>query len=63
MKLPAELKNPKKELINIKNSAQKCFVWCHVRHINPVKMHPERITREDKKLLNDLNYDEIKFPV
>ena len=63
MKLPAELKNPKKELINIKNNDQKCFVWCHVRHINPVKMHPERITREDKKLLNNLNYDEIKFPV
>ena len=63
MKLPAELKNPKKELINIKNNDEKCFVWCHVRHINPVKMHPERITREDKKLLNNLNYDEIKFPV
>ena len=63
VKLPAELKNPKKELINIKNNDQKCFVWCHVWHINPVKMHPERITREDKKLLNNLNYDEIKFPV
>ena len=63
MKLPAELKNPKKEQINIKNNDQKCFVWCHVWHIIPVKMHPERITREDKKLLNNLNYDEIKFPV
>ena len=32
-------------------------------HINPVKIHPERITREDKKLANDLNYDRIEFSV
>ena len=41
--LPIELKQPRKELINIKNNDQKCFLWCHVRHINPVKEHPERI--------------------
>ena len=41
--LPAELKNPKKELINIKNKDKKCFLWCHVRYINPSKEHPERI--------------------
>ena len=34
-----------------------------MRHINPVKIHPERITREDKKLVNSLNYDGIEFPV
>ena len=38
-------------------------MWCHVRHINPVKIHPERITREDKKVANDLNYDRIEFSV
>ena len=27
--------------------------------INPVKIDPERITQTDKKLLNDLNYDEV----
>ena len=63
VKLPAELRSSKKGLINIKNNDQKCFLWCHVRHINPVKIHPERITREDKKLANDLNYDGIEFPV
>ena len=26
-------------------------------------MHPERITQKDKELANDLNYNEIKFPV
>ena len=62
--LPIELKHPRKGLINIKNNDQKCFLWCHVRHINPVKKHPERIKTIDKKVAcNLLNYDEIKFPV
>ena len=34
-----------------------------VRHINLVKIHPERITYNDKKLADDLNYDEVGFPV
>ena len=38
-------------------------MWCHVRYINPVKIHPERITRDDEKLANDLNYYRIEFPV
>ena len=41
--LPIELKHPRKGSINIKNNDQKCFLWCHVRHINHVKEHPERI--------------------
>ena len=39
------------------------FLWCHVSHINPVKIHPERITQEDKKLVNNLNYERVGFPV
>ena len=39
------------------------FLWCHVRQINPVNKHPQRITWEDKKLVNSLNYDGIVFPV
>ena len=46
--LPAELKSSKNGLINVKNNDQKCFLWCHVRHTNPVKIHPERITKKDK---------------
>ena len=49
--------------MNIKNNDQKCFLWCHVRHINPIKIHPERITRKDKNLVNNLNYDGVEFPV
>ena len=35
MDLPVELRSPKKGLINIKNKDEQCFLWCHVRHINP----------------------------
>ena len=60
--LPVELKHPKKGLINIKNNDQKCFLWCHVRHINPLKEHPERILKIDKEIACNLNYDGIEFP-
>ena len=31
--------------------------------IPPVKIHPERITWEDKKLANDLDCHRVEFPV
>ena len=40
IRLPVELKIPKQRLINIKNNNQMCFLWYHVTHINPVKIHP-----------------------
>ena len=61
MKLPAKLRSSRKGLINIKNNNQKCFLWCHVRHINPVKIHPERIMREDKKWLMIFIMMELNF--
>ena len=63
IKLPVELKSPKKGLINIKNNDQKCFLWGYVGHVNLVKIYPERITREDKKLVNNLSYDGVGSPV
>ena len=39
------------------------YVFSCLACINPVKIHPERITWEDKKLANDLDYDGIEFPV
>ena len=59
--LPAELRSPKKGLINIKNNDQKCFLWCHIRHISPVKIHPERITRKNEELANDLDMMKLNF--
>ena len=61
--LPDKLKNPMKGLINIKNNGNKWFLWCHIRHLNPLKIHPERITKVDRKTINDLIYEGIKFPV
>ena len=63
IELPDGLKNPMKGLINIKNNTNKCFLWCHIRHPNLVKAHPEKITKLDKKMINDLGYEGIKFPV
>ena len=37
------VESPRKGLINIKNNDQKCFLSCHVRHINSSEEHPERI--------------------
>ena len=59
--LSVELRSPR--LINIKNKDQKCFLWCHVRHFNPSKDHPETINKTDKKIAEKLDYDGIAFPV
>ena len=37
LELPEELRNPKKGLINLKNEDNKCFLWSHVRKLNPQK--------------------------
>ena len=60
MNLPVELRSPRKGQINVKSKDQKCFLWCHVRHINPSKEHPERIRKVDKKLVKRIiNPEEI----
>ena len=63
LEIPVEVRSPRKGLINIKNKDQKCFLWCHVRHINPSKEHPERIKKTDKEFAEKLNYDRIEFSV
>ena len=47
----------------MKNKDQKCFLWCHVRHINPPKEHPEIIKNIDKKIAEKLDYSGIEFLV
>ena len=63
IELPMELRNPKKGLINIKNKGDECFRWCHIRYLNPQTEHPERIKKGDKKMINELNYNGIDFPL
>ena len=43
--LPKALNNSMKGLKNLKNKDPKCFMWCHVRLINPKNSQPERINK------------------
>ena len=61
--LPGELRHHRKGLINIKNDDNQCFRWCHVRHINPLEHHNERITQKDRKIAQTLDYTGVTFPV
>ena len=63
LELPKELNNPKKGLINLHNKDNRCFLWCHVRHLNLVNEHSTRINKKDKKIADTLNYSGISFPV
>ena len=68
MRISFLLRSPERGLISIKNNDQKCSRWCHSKNpvsgkSNPVKIHSKRITRKDKKLVNDLHYSKIKFSV
>ena len=48
--LPKELQNNLKGLINLKNEDNECFRWCHIRHLNPQDVHPERIKKQIRRL-------------
>ena len=63
IELPTELRNPKKGLINIKNEDNECFRWCHIRHLNPQEKNPQRIKKEDKIMIEKLDYSGIEFPI
>ena len=63
IELPTELRNPKKGLINIKNQDNECFRWCHIRMVNPTNNHPERVKKEDKEMIEKLDYSGIEFPI
>ena len=63
IKLPQELRNSSKGLINMKNEDNECFRWCHIRHLNPQDKNPQRIKKSDKQHIQDLDYSGIEFPV
>ena len=63
IKILVKLRNSVEGLINTKNNVNKCFLLCHIRHLTPSKTHPEKITKADKKIINDLDYEGIEFPV
>ena len=59
--LSSKLRNSMKDLIDIKNEDNKCFPSYLIRHLNPLKIHLERIKKADKNMVNDLGYEDIKF--
>ena len=63
IKLPQELRNSAKGLVNMKNEDNECFRWCHIRHLNPQEKNPQRIKKVDKQYIENLNYSGIEFPV
>ena len=52
-----------KHLINIKSNYKKCFLWCYMRHLSALNKNPQRITRVDKTVANDLDDEGIEFPI
>ena len=50
-----------KDFINLKNKDHKCFMWCHVKLLNPQNRNAERINKQDKKIAANLNYSDIVF--
>ena len=59
--MPRDLRN--RSLINMKNTDNECFRWCHIRHLNPQETNPQRIKQVDKEYIKNLNYSGIEFPV
>ena len=60
--LPPALQK-KKALINMKNNDDMCFKWCIARAVNPVQIHPERITPILREQAEELNWEGCKFPM
>ena len=57
IELPKSLQ--RQGLINIKNTDNYCFIWSYIRYINPLNKNPNRITKSDKELFNNI-YEKLK---
>ena len=63
LELPKKYAHPRKGLINIKNKNNKCFLWCHVRHLDlDCSKDPCRISKKDKEVADKLDYSGIDIP-
>ena len=61
IKMPNELKYRVKGLINIQNDDNKCFIWCHVRHLNLDGIKLCRISKKIERFLKILIIKELIF--
>ena len=60
--LPSKI-STKKAVINMKNNDDQCFKWSVTRALNPVDVHPERVSKELKDQSQRLDWSGLKFPV
>ena len=63
IKLPQELRNSRRGLINMKNEDNECFRWCHIRCLNLKIKIPNELKKSDKEYINKLDYSGIEFPL
>ena len=52
----------KKAIVNIRNSDEKCFLWCVLRYLHPREKNDIRLT-DLKQYENDLNTNGIDYLV
>ena len=63
IKLPKEVDDPRKGLINIQNiDHNECFKWCLVRYLNAEDHHPASIIKADNDLVKTFDFKDIHFP-
>ena len=64
IRLPKELDNPRKELINIQNiDYNECFKRSLIRYLNPADHQTARITKADKGFAKKFDFKDSKFTV
>ena len=44
----------KKSFIIVKSNDNKCFLWCHIRHLNPLIVYPARIRKADRIMVKKI---------
>ena len=58
IELPKSLQ--RQGLINIKNEDNYCFIWSYIHYLNPLNKNPNRITKKDKELFNNI-HEKLKY--
>ena len=58
IELPKSLQ--RQGLIKFKNTDNYCFIWSYIRHINLLNKNPNRITKSDKELFNNID-EKLKY--
>lgn len=61
--LPEKLQNSAKGLINLQNRTMNASVGAMFGILNPHEKYPQRIKKTGRKMVQELNYQGVEFPV